>query len=321
MYLAIGEIVEEIPVITPARRCEEIHNIFSKNATLDGVIICEDEKAVGLVMKTKFFQKLSTKYGFDLFMKRTINLVMDVDFLVVESYLNVTEVSHLAMNRAPESMYDFVVVTKNGRYVGVVSIRDLLLKLSEIQIHIAKYSNPLTGLPGNYAIEEELNNLLTSEQFSVFYFDINFFKFFNDTFGFKLGDELIKETARIISSQFKSIKSPSFVGHIGGDDLIASIQGYDVDRICTEILQQFDTYVKKYYSIEELRDGYIQGLNRNGIVENIPLVSLSIAVVQNKNMIFLTVNELSTIAAKVKKKCKAFRKSAYLLIEEQMSER
>ncbi|TKC19235.1 diguanylate cyclase domain-containing protein [Robertmurraya kyonggiensis] len=321
MYLAIGEIVEEIPIIAQSRRCEEIHNIFSLNATLDGVIVCEDERAVGLVMKTKFFQKLSTKYGFDLFMKRTIDLVMDVDFLVVESYLNVTEVSHLAMNRAAESMYDFVVVTKNGRYIGVVSIRDLLLKLSEIQIHIAKYSNPLTGLPGNYAIEEELNNLLATQQFSVFYFDINFFKFFNDTFGFKLGDELIKETARIISNTFISTTSPSFVGHIGGDDLIASIQDYDVDRLCIDILQQFDTYVKKYYSIEELSDGYIRGLNRNGIIENIPLVSLSIAVVQNKNMTISSVNELSTIAAKVKKQCKTIKTSAYILNEGRVSER
>lgn len=321
MYLAIGEIIEEIPVISPARRCEDIHHIFSQNATLDGVIICEDEKAVGLVMKTKFFQKLSTKYGFDLFMKRTIDLVMDVDFLVVESHLNVTEVSHLAMNRAPESMYDFVVVTKNGRYIGVVSIRDLLLKLSEIQIHIAKYSNPLTGLPGNFAIEEELNNLLTTQQFSVFYFDINFFKFFNDTFGFKLGDELIKETARIISNTFISTTSASFVGHIGGDDFIASIQDYDIDGICMDILLQFDTYVKKYYSIGELSDGYMRGLNREGLVENIPLVSLSIAIVQNKNINFSTVNELSTIAARVKKQCKTFRTSAYLLNESQVNKR
>jgi diguanylate cyclase (GGDEF)-like protein len=318
MYVTIGEIVENIPIVSRTTYCEEIYKMFSENVTLDGVIICENEIPIGLVMKTKFFQKLSTKFGFDLFMKRTVSLVMDIDFLLIESSVSVTDVTNLAMGRSPDCLYDFVIVTKNDRYLGVVSIRDLLLKLSEIQINIARYSSPLTGLPGNYVIEEELNTFINRSQFSVFYFDINSFKFFNDTFGFKLGDELIKETARIITNVFlpTSPDNPSFVGHIGGDDFIASLTHYHFEGVCQTILQQFDTYVEQFYSNEELKKGYITGENRNGIVEKIPLVSLSIAVIQNKNIKFSSVEELSKIAAKVKKKCKSFGKSVYLSNEE-----
>ena len=50
-------------------------------------------------MKINFFQKLSTKYGFDLYMKRNISLVMEHELLVVDYYALITEVSSLAMKR------------------------------------------------------------------------------------------------------------------------------------------------------------------------------------------------------------------------------
>lgn len=46
---------------------------------------------------------------------------------MVEYSVISTEVTNLAMNRKPDSDYDFVIVTKNERYMRVVSIRELLL--------------------------------------------------------------------------------------------------------------------------------------------------------------------------------------------------
>ncbi|PLR85145.1 GGDEF domain-containing protein [Bacillus sp. V33-4] len=317
MHITIGDIAEEIKTVTPSTKCEEVYRMFNEIPSLEGIVVCSDEQPVGLVMKTHFYQKLSTKYGFDLFMKRTIDLVMDQELLTVDYSVPIAEVSALAMNRKQGNIYDCVIVTKKDRMYGIVSIRELLIKLSEVQIRIARYSNPLTGLPGNSVIEETLQEVLSYRSFSVLYIDIDSFKVFNDTYGFREGDELIRETANIVTETILTADNePSFVGHIGGDDFIAVIPHFHHEGICNSIITRFDNSIHRFYSKEDLEKGYVQAISRQGILENVPLVSISIAVIQNTNNSLTTVEQLSKKAAKVKKRCKAVKKSVFLTLED-----
>ncbi|PLR95197.1 GGDEF domain-containing protein [Bacillus sp. T33-2] len=322
MQITIGDIAEEATTITPATKCEDVYTIFKDNSSMEGIVVCTNQQPVGLVMKTQFYQKLSTKYGFDLFMKRTIDLVMNRETLVVDYSVPVAEASALAMQRKQDNLYDYVIVTMRDRIHGIVSIKNLLMKLAEVQVSIAKYSNPLTGLPGNFFIEETLQEVLAYEKYSVLYIDIDTFKVFNDTYGFKEGDELIRETANIVSETVlkNSVKS-SFVGHIGGDDFIAVIPHYEHEWICKTIITRFDQMVRRFYSDEELRKGYVQAISRRGKLEEFPLVSISIAVIQNKTRSYLSVKHLSKDAAKLKKRCKEIKKSVYLTLDDSLEER
>lgn len=268
-------------------------------------------------MKAHFFQKLSIKYGFDLFMNRTIDLVMDQELLIVDYNLSLTEVSSLAMDRRQEHLYDVVVVTKDNRFYGIVSIRELIIKLAEIQIRDARYSNPLTGLPGNNVIKETLQKVLTYKRFSVLYIDIDSFKAFNDTYGFSKGDELIKETAMILTEVImKTTNEPSFIGHIGGDDFIATIPHYHYQSISEKIITQFSNSLRCFYSLEDLKKGYVSGISRKGIFEKLPLASISIAIIHNKNRPIKSLEQLSIESAKVKSYCKSINKSIYLTLED-----
>ncbi|QED46506.1 GGDEF domain-containing protein [Cytobacillus dafuensis] len=321
MHIVIGDISKENKIVAPSTKCEVVYSIFNENPSLEGIVVCENDEPIGLVMRTQFFQKLSTKYGFDLFMKRTIELVMDQDLLTVDYSVPITEVSALAMNRKQENVYDYVIVTKQDRIFGIVSIRELIIKLSEIQINVARYSNPLSGLPGNILIEETLREVLTYKEFSVLYIDIDSFKFFNDTFGFSEGDELIKETANIITDIIYTTDSkPSFVGHIGGDDFIAVVPHYHHEDLCNAIISRFHQSILRYYSHEELNKGYIPAVTREGKLENVPLVTISIAVVQNKDCELITVGQISKEAAKVKSRCKTIKKSVFLTHEDMKEE-
>src|SRR5690606_23855161 len=260
---------------------------------------------------------LSIKYGFDLFMNRTIDLVMDQELLIVDYNLSLTEVSSLAMDRRQEHLYDVVVVTKDNRFYGIVSIRELIIKLAEIQIRDARYSNPLTGLPGNNVIKETLQKVLTYKRFSVLYIDIDSFKAFNDTYGFSKGDELIKETAMILTEVImKTTNEPSFIGHNGGDDFIATIPHYHYQSISEKIITQFSNSLRCFYSLEDLKKGYVSGISRKGIFEKLPLASISIAIIHNKNRPIKSLEQLSIESAKVKSYCKSINKSIYLTLED-----
>ena len=80
-------------------------------------------------------------------MGRQNQLMMKKNPLIVDRNTPITEVSTLAMARPPEDLYDDVIVTKNNLYYGMVSIRELLLKLVDTQVAIASFLNPLSSLP------------------------------------------------------------------------------------------------------------------------------------------------------------------------------
>ena len=311
MHIVIGDISREAISVIPTTNCESVYTIFNEQPSTEGIIVADEKLPVGLTMRADFFQKLSTKYGFDLFMQRPIELLMDKTMLVVDYFTPLTKVSTLAMKREQERLYDYVVVKKQEHLHGVVSIRELIMKLSEIQINIAKYSNPLSGLPGNHIINYTLEKVLNYESFTVLYLDLDHFKAFNDVNGFKEGDKLLIETANIIQL-IVGTKQNHFVGHIGGDDFIAVIPHHQHEDICERIIARFEHAIISFYSKEDVERGYVKTFNRKGTMENFPLVSISIAIVQNKYTSFSTFDALSKEAAEIKRICKAREGSIYL---------
>jgi diguanylate cyclase (GGDEF)-like protein len=181
---------------------------------------------------------------------------------------------------------------------------------------MAKHCNPLTGLPGNMIIEENLKIIIEDNvPFAVLYIDIDNFKEYNDVYGFENGDKALLMTADVINTALNDKKiSNSFVGHIGGDDFIAII--YDTEyaeAICQRIIELFDSNIKDLYTEDDKRKGYIVAKNRYGIEEQFPLMSVSIAVVTNKDRCYTSVESFSEIASSIKKLCKEYPKSCYII--------
>ena len=120
--------------------------------------------------------------------------------------------------------------------------------------------SPLTGLPGNVQIQAELKKrLLNKEKFEVLYLDLDNFKAYNDTYGFLKGDEIIKFTAKTISKHVHSGETTNcFVGHIGGDDFVAIVDGEEnYEEICQNIIIEYDTKVLDYFNETDRARGYV----------------------------------------------------------------
>src|SRR5918995_154262 len=85
--------------------------------------------------------------------------------------------------------------------------------------------SPLTGLPGNIRIQEEIERMVREElSFAVLYADLDNFKAYNDQKGFVQGDRLIQATARILQDAVMEFAgADGFVGHVGGDDFVAVV--------------------------------------------------------------------------------------------------
>src|ERR671925_798491 len=66
--------------------------------------------------------------------------------------------------------------------------------------------SPMTGLAGNVAIEDEIERRVSADdRFAILFVDLDRFKAYNDRYGFLRGDEVIKETARVIQEAASGI--------------------------------------------------------------------------------------------------------------------
>lgn len=175
--------------------------------------------------------------------------------------------------------------------------------------------SPLTGLPGNVQISAELKKrLMMKETFSVLYLDLDNFKAYNDVYGFLRGDEIIKFTANVIlKNVHMESQIENFVGHIGGDDFVAIVDNECYEKVCQNIILEFDKGITKYFTEEDVERGFLEVPNRKGIIEQFPITSISIGVVVVDKSKYANILEIGEVGAQVKHIAKTTMGSSYAI--------
>ncbi|MFC1510479.1 response regulator [Candidatus Omnitrophota bacterium] len=174
-------------------------------------------------------------------------------------------------------------------------------------------ANPLTHLPGNTSIMEEIQkNIDEKASFSVGYADLNSFKVYNDKYGFEKGDLIIKEIARVLIKCARAKDPTAFVGHIGGDDFVFMTSDTLIDEISQDIIDEFDSKVPEFYSEEDVKKGFIEGKDRQDNELKFSLTGVSICIVSSETQEIAHVAQVSEIAADLKKYAKSFDKSVFV---------
>ena len=267
-----------------------------------GICVVEQGRVSGILTREKLFQKLSGQYGFSLYHKKNIGDLAEKNFLMVDAHTSISSVAKIAMEREMDALYDFIVVREDDKYAGIVTIQDLLKKAMEIDVDLAKCANPLTGLPGNIVIDQEVKESVESgKQCTIYYFDLDNFKAFNDVYGFEKGDEVIRILADVLK---KNAGGNDFVGHIGGDDFVMICEGYQSLAFSEKIRKEFEAKAHMLYKEEDRARRCIRACNRHGILETFPLVSVTIVSASNEQEAFGDYEEVVGMLAGYKKTAK-----------------
>ncbi|WP_194287305.1 GGDEF domain-containing protein [Gracilibacillus oryzae] len=310
MKIELGDIIEYAISVSPDTANSEIDQLFKENINTHGIVITKSNKPVGIITRTDFYQKLGSLYGYNLYISRPVSLLMKEFILCFDYHTSIIEASEKAMNRGSNELYDDIIVTKAELLYGVISIRSLLMTFASVQSQVASSLNPLTKLPGNRIIDENIQELPSKEKFTILYIDLDYFKTYNDVYGFAKGDKVIQETASILQAHAHQYQG--FVGHIGGDDFIIILYDWEFDKICDEIITTFDQSIATFYNQEHQNLGYVIAENRSGTLEEIPLVSISIAAVSNQFKNFDSPDDIVNFATLIKKECKSIKCSCYI---------
>ncbi len=312
-HLYIGNLSCDNETAHPFQLTQDVYNIFLEQPNLIGITIVGQGRVEGVVTKTRINLMMSGQYGYSLHARRPISHVMDREALVVDFTTPIDIVTNLAMSRPNDSLYDFIIVTKDEQYHGVVTIKTLLEKTMEIEVNNAIHLNPLSGLPGNALIQLHLEQCVgNGKAFTILYFDIDNFKAYNDVYGFENGDKVLIFVAQLLKD---CVNSSEFVGHIGGDDFVGILSDYEYEEICNNIIHAFDAGIPRFYSEADVASGHIIAKNRRGEEEQFPLMTVSIAGVTNRAHQYKDIYELTEQAGRLKKKCKQCWKSCVCVDE------
>jgi diguanylate cyclase (GGDEF)-like protein len=173
--------------------------------------------------------------------------------------------------------------------------------------------SPLTGLPGNIRIQEEIERMVREDRpFAVLYSDLDNFKAYNDQKGFVRGDRLIQEAARVIQDAVVEFAgSEGFVGHVGGDDFVAVVPPEVAQETAERIVERFDAVITEFYEPEDMERGYVEVEDRKGVMQRLPLVGISTGIATTNLRKFAHYGEAVAVATEMKQFAKREAGSSY----------
>lgn len=175
--------------------------------------------------------------------------------------------------------------------------------------------NPLTQLPGNVQVQDEVALRASSGvPFALVYVDLDNFKAFNDYYGFFRGDDGIKLLARCVGDAVQRHGGDAgFIGHVGGDDFVAVMDPTVAETAAKDVIECWDTRATSLYDQEDLDAGFIEVPDRRKQTHKYPIMTVSIGIATNAHRPIKNHWEASEIAAEMKQFAKRDARSAYAI--------
>ncbi|MGI2037828.1 GGDEF domain-containing protein [Shewanella frigidimarina] len=295
---------------SPGTQLKKISQTFAEQPALQAIVVTENNKPLGIVNRSTLLELFSTPYGRALHENRPAKMAMDTNVLHIDANEPLTYVSQLLTSDSVNTVAQQFIILRNQQLIGIGHTKDLLQRITEHRIKMARHANPLTNLPGNVPIQEELKRLrLQKKSYYLAYLDLSHFKPYNDIYGFWRGDEVIQLVANLL---LPYQNEHCFVGHIGGDDFVMISMQDDTLTNCQTIIERFEQQKMSFYNGDHWLAQTMQAQDRQGLQFQYPLVSLSIGVLPPLVTQQATEYQISTLSAQAKKQAKIASNGFYL---------
>ncbi len=164
-------------------------------------------------------------------------------------------------------------------------------------------TDPRSGLPAGRLIEEQLRRIIRQNNWAYMDVRINHFEPFKETYGFVAGDDVLRFTAMVIGEVLDELGTASdFIGHAGGDSFVIVTAAEVVASVRGRLKHRFAEEVLSHYNFLDREQGYIRVVNKDGKIEQSPLMKLEIGVVSPAEYQFADIREITELAAEARRR-------------------
>lgn len=187
-------------------------------------------------------------------------------------------------------------------------------KLRELE-QLRLDANPLTRLPGNLAIDREIEQRIArGTPFAHLYLDLDNFKAYSDRYGYKAGSDVLARVGEMIERVVRREGAPEdLIGHIGGDDYVVVTELQLGEKLAKSVIAKFEQMAPSFYNEEDRERGSFVGKDRFGVERTFPLMTISIAVIRSDNYDYPSRLAISQDCARLKEYLKLREGSGYML--------
>lgn len=297
------KLLRSVKAVSPDVHNNRIYEMFNSDPTLEVIPVVSNGIPVGLITRANLIDRFARPYLRELHGKKSCTLFMDSNPLITDKNTALHALSQIIVDADRHHLFNGFIITDNGQYMGMGNAHDLMREITQMQINAARYANPLTLLPGNVPIDEHIDRLLENgTRFCACYVDLDHFKPYNDVYGYRKGDDILRLTGKILSGHCDPQRD--FVGHIGGDDFIVLFQSEDWEQRCRAILDAFAAAVPDFYSEEDRKKGGYVSEDRRGEKVFHTLATISLGLVKVEPGQYVSHHQIATATADAKKQAK-----------------
>ncbi|SEM61533.1 methyl-accepting chemotaxis protein [Paenibacillus sp. OV219] len=131
-YEILEPFIRSVPIVGIHHTCEEVIEQFAVTPDNECVVVCDEaHKPLGLVMKNRLTIIQTHRFGREIYYGKSIAKLMDERPLTVNQQILPQQLLDLALGRDDKTVYDCVIVAEDDRFVGILTMSDLL-KLSRL---------------------------------------------------------------------------------------------------------------------------------------------------------------------------------------------
>jgi EAL domain-containing protein (putative c-di-GMP-specific phosphodiesterase class I)/GGDEF domain-containing protein len=222
----------------------------------------------------------------------------------VEAGLDLAALTAMLVESDAQRVADGFVILAKGRYLGMGSCTDVMRSLQGSRVLAARYTNPLTLLPGQVPINEHLERLLAGHvAFTAWLVEIDQMRGFNDSEGFAAGDALIHATARLLEEACQH--GVDFAGHVAGCRFVMLVQSEDWKARAQGLLEAFAGELATHLPEAARERGYFTVKRRDGRDYVRPLPKLAIGILPVLPGVFESRHEVIAVAKRAAEKAQA----------------
>lgn len=304
--VTVGSILRNAPTFSPTATVDSVLTSLINNPQQELAAVVDQDRPVGIIDRMTLLDHFARPYQRELLGKKPCTVLMRAQPLVFDIATPMQEVSLALTNADTRHFSNGFAVTRQGQYAGLCTGHDVMREITQMQLSAARYANPLTQLPGNVPLNEEIDRLLSiGVSFVVGYADLDHFKPYNDIYGYRQGDDVIMMTSRTLAMYCDP--EQDFLGHIGGDDFLILFQSSDWEKRCRSILDRFSNAIEDHLKPEDWTANGYMALNRVGDQLFHPIPSLSLGLVKVEPDTFASHAQLAAAATEAKKQAKMLK--------------